>query len=104
MKGLIAIAAFVIMLSVLFTSPVTATDYDPRRPPWRLELQDRIVDSGDDDPLGVDKLGVPRFALSVPLGVGDFVLSIIRVLGIDKHYDNGCTKAITEDQAASQGF
>ena len=48
MKKLIALAMVVVVLSVMLAPPVTATQYDPKHPPWCYLLQNGNTRSGDD--------------------------------------------------------
>lgn len=58
MKKLIVSAMVAALLAVTFASPVTATDYDPHKPPWAYLMQAGNEDSGDDSGWGeVDDIG-----------------------------------------------
>ena len=57
MRKVISLIVLGALCVVLFSSPTQALPYDPEK---RQSIQARsVIDSGDDDPLGVDKGGAP---------------------------------------------
>ncbi|HOP08390.1 MAG TPA: hypothetical protein PLF13_14020 [candidate division Zixibacteria bacterium] len=97
MKKIIASAMVAALLAVMFASPVTATDYDPHKPPWAYLMQPENDDSGDD--LGIDdpELSPPRNTIPVfvvPCIGWPSVNAVVYYLIVDLNvgnYGNGST-------------
>ncbi|HOP08392.1 MAG TPA: hypothetical protein PLF13_14030 [candidate division Zixibacteria bacterium] len=107
MKKIIALATVAALLAVMFASPVTATDYDPHKPPWAYLMQPENDDSGDDvgwnevDGIGPDDTQGTAFFIPFPwttngICIIGFIIEIPNFAGDDGDSSQRSAQSVTE--------